>query len=146
MIPEKFRRIPYREGGREFSGADCYGVVRLWLQARRVAELPPWGLVISKRREKTRDAYLATASGFDTVTKAAPDDAICCYDMAGHLDHIGVIVESDSGLGVYHSLASQRRPVVTPLAAFRRLYKQTELLRYAYTARIQPQSEQRRHA
>ena len=143
MIPEQFRRIPYREGGREFSGADCYGVVRLWLQHRNVVDLPPFGLVISKRRSACRDAYLQAASGFFEVVEPMPDDVICCFNKQGQLDHIGVIVDTTTGLGVYHSQASQRRPVVTPLNAFRRLFKHTELLRYGDPESLHAQSQQR---
>lgn len=142
MIPEQFRRIPYREGGREFSGADCYGVVRLWLQYRGVVDLPLFGLVISKRRAACRDAYLQAASGFYEPDNPVPDDVICCFNQQGQLDHIGVIVATSTGPGVYHSQATQKRPVVTPLNVFRRLFKNTELLRYGDPESLHPKSEQ----
>ena len=132
MIPTEFKEIPYVEGGRNFAGADCYGVVRLWLIYRGIVTLPEWGLVISKRLKECAEAYKKTAdSGFVPVFEAHQDDVITCHDSTGALNHIGVIVITSTGPAVYHSSANTRRPVVSPLNSFRRLYKNTELIRYA---------------
>lgn len=136
IIPEHFKKIPYVEGGRDFWGADCYGVLRLWLQYRQIVDLPAWGNVISKRRAACAEAYAKSASGFVSVNEARQDDVITCHNRAGDLEHIGAIIETSTGLSVYHSTATSRRPVVTPLNAFKRHYKNTELIRYANSESI----------
>lgn len=136
MIPDKFRNIPYIEGGRDFNGADCYGVIRLWLLYRNVVDLPEWGSVISKRRTECAAAYNKTVSGFISVTDPQPDDIITCHNIAGDLEHIGAVVDSGTGLAIYHSTKDSGRPTVMPINVFRRLYKRTEFLRYAHSKRI----------
>lgn len=42
---EKYLSIPYKDGGRDLSGCDCYGLVRLILMNERGIELPSFDTV-----------------------------------------------------------------------------------------------------
>lgn len=57
---EKYLSIPYRAGGRDWSGCDCYGLVRLILKEEKGIELPLFETVSSaKEFEMIRSRFHA---------------------------------------------------------------------------------------
>lgn len=90
--------LPWRARGRDRSGVDCYGLVRLvvWERAGLALESYAEGYVTAKERAEL-DALIAGARGARPWVEIAPGDErgfdIALFRVGRALCHIGVVVE-----------------------------------------------------
>ena len=110
-------KIPYKFGGRDWDGVDCYGLAKLIYKEHYNIDLPDW--VMDEVDLKTRDSLIAKAvcSGdFTEVDDPMDGDFVVCSRtrMAHHLGLFyagGVLHGSDNGV-VYEPLSRFSRKYV----------------------------------
>jgi cell wall-associated NlpC family hydrolase len=139
-IAQKYRDIPYLDGGRTVSGADCWGVVRLVLiNEYGVPWLPSWGHIREASHNEIDAAYkssrgvffrvLLEGSGINAAVKSG--DVVCVFNPRGECAHVGVVVPGDTGPTVLHTRPESGVSTL-PLARFAAFYDhRIEYWRYA---------------
>ncbi len=92
--------IPYKFGGRDFDGVDCYGLVSLIYQDRYGIQLPDWERDEINLKDITTRIERVVTSGDFIVTKIPTDGnfAVCARMKAAH--HIGLYYAG----GIIHCL------------------------------------------
>lgn len=111
--------VPYVDGGRDLSGLDCWGLVRLVRHHHHgLPLLESFGRVSPDDKAGMTDGYLAVVSGF--VETAPIDGAIACHFLGDVLWHVGVVVD-ECGLKVLHTGRKLGRPCLSRLAEFERM-------------------------
>jgi cell wall-associated NlpC family hydrolase len=137
MIAQKYKAVPYLDGGRTVRGADCWGLVRLVLmQEFGVKALPEWGHIREAQHSDIDDAYQATKNKFFRVTglnaEVKSGDVVCVFNAAGQCAHVGIVVPGDTGPTVLHTRPESGFPLSLPLARFAQSYDhRIEYWRYA---------------
>lgn len=131
---QKYLAVPFVDGGRDMSGADCWGMVRLVLLDRAGIDLPAYGEIGANER-----ARIAERMGRDSGERPwLPTDAPAALDvLLMHtliqidgswekvIGHVGIMVDSeyvlhtDEGVGVDISKASDRN-IKRRFAGYRR--------------------------
>ncbi|WP_396616805.1 C40 family peptidase [Lysobacter soli] len=88
-----FVGIPYLDRGRTLAGADCYGLVRLALQALRGIELPDYGTYAGGADHDgiTETIERGLHERWRAVTAPVPFDLIVLR-VAGKPRHVGLVV------------------------------------------------------
>ena len=93
----KYIGIPFRDHGRDFTGCDCYGLVRLALLNEFGVELP----LLSDEYEDPRDhdeigAVIASWRPLLTGDRleAAEAGAVAVIKAGGHPAHVGLCIDS----------------------------------------------------
>jgi cell wall-associated NlpC family hydrolase len=111
----KYIQIPFKSGGRDFNGCDCYGLVRLVLKEEFGKELPMLSneyknanVVIDTEKVVKKNLPLLIAK-----EKGTPDEGdVGVFSYRGHTSHVGVYV----GRGkVLHILSTAKYPVCEKL-------------------------------
>lgn len=80
---ERYYRIPYKEGGRDWDGCDCWGFVRLVLLEEGKAELPLF------RGVCTNSEFMQFKESFHRIDKPA-DFCLVQLRPIGSFAHIGL--------------------------------------------------------
>lgn len=126
--------LPFVDGGRDFKGVDCWGLVRLFLSREAHIDVPSYGeisasdLIVSKtiRDESTKEPWadVADARRFDVLV------------MRGRPLHVGVMVDGHNVLHVEEASASVIVPVTMQMIANRKikLCRHRKLCDEAYAA------------
>jgi len=95
--------IPYKAGGRDRDGCDCYGLVRLVLRERFGKEMPEYGECISHGAD---ESYRLISDDMPLVDAFRPDvpqaGDVVVLKMRGQPSHIGVYL---GGGKMLHTLA-----------------------------------------
>lgn len=105
--------IPYRRGGRNYDGVDCYGLVRLVYDVEHGIQLPDWLSGEVDVREPCRGKWTPT------VTPVDGNFVVCPNPMGPH--HMGLYYAG----GVLH--AEHRHGVIyQPIARFRQVHFSVE--------------------
>lgn len=111
--------VPYVDGGRDLSGLDCWGLVRLVRHHHHgLPLLESFGRVLPDDKAGMTRGYHDLVAGF--VETAPVDGAIACHFLGDALWHVGVVVD-ECGLKVLHTGRKQARPSLTRLAEFERM-------------------------
>lgn len=96
---------PYRPGGRGPLYFDCWGLAREALARYGWPNLPAFGRISARSRERVQ---LAVASMLPLVEPcAAQDGALAAVYRGGRLDHVGVVMEIDGRLFVMHTSSTR---------------------------------------
>lgn len=114
----RYINIPYVNKGREFSGADCWGLVRLVYLHELGIELPDYGEVsaddlskVHRKVEDVQEQWEAVAhndiQAFDICVMRAPGKRIIC--------HVGVVVDKNRILHVEKRTDSVIVPLNDPI-------------------------------
>lgn len=110
--------IPYRFGGRDADGLDCYGLVKMIYEKEYYTQLPDWLTDVRDLKVRNDEFTKAITSG-DFVEKEAPSDGdfvVCYRTRAAHhmgLYFAGGVIHCVEGTGVsYEHLAKFQRKYV----------------------------------
>ncbi len=123
-----YSTIPYVERGRDFSGADCWGFVRL--QCINEDQIPPdavpsFGALTGADPSGMTDAYRSTLPAFKRVARPLPGAVACCFDGRGNFRHVGRVWRDGSRLVVSHTRAATG-PLKTDVREFCQGFKTVE--------------------
>lgn len=124
-----YLNVPYVEGGRDMSGLDCWGATRFVLH--HIFNLPlftSFGHVRSKHKSEFNGAYSVLAEQFNECSPK--DGAVACGFTAGNMVHMGVCIELDGQLMIFHTCRKHGGSFVR-LAAFNRLFFEVKFYEYA---------------
>lgn len=118
-----FLSVPYVDGGRDWGGLDCWGIVRAvryWLL--NLPMLDSFGHITNNgghdHYQGMTAAYHELKNNYQEVTPA-PGAIACCFNQ-GTLIHVGVVVTSGNQLKVLHT-RYKTGPHLTSLRHFNRL-------------------------
>lgn len=94
MDINKYIKIPYRIKGRDFSGCDCWGLVRLVLKEEFRTDLPMFSIYESVEDSKKVEKLIRENKPLvDVEEKGLPDIGdLCLMNFVGSLQHIGIYV------------------------------------------------------
>ena len=98
MWTDKYLDIPFVIGGRDWTGCDCYGLVRLILAEQFGKQIPDYAEGYS---ELTTDALRPIA---DAIVGGVPSDVVTCpragdvalIALKGYEFHCGVFIDSNT--------------------------------------------------
>lgn len=92
----RYINVPYIDKGREFSGADCWGLIRLVYLHELGIDLPSYGEVSAENLAKVHRKVEEVAEQWEAVEPAdiQPFD-VCVMRIAGKrlVCHVGVVVD-----------------------------------------------------
>ena len=118
-----FLTIPYVDGGRDWTGLDCWGIVRAaryWLLNRPL--LTSFGHIINNgghdHYQGMTAAYHSLKNHYQEV-QPVPGAIACCFNQ-DTLIHVGVVVRSSNILKVLHT-RYRTGPHLTSIRNFNRL-------------------------
>jgi len=110
----------YEDGGRGPNAFDCWGLVRDVLHKYfDVPELLSYGCVCPDDKRSMNAGYKVVKTGFKAC--CAVPGAVACGYRSGCLVHVGVVVETASGLRVLHASRASGVSLVS-LREFERLF------------------------
>ncbi len=119
MTLNEMMNIPYRDHGRDSSGVDCWGFIRLVRHHHHhLPMLASFGNVSPDDKAGMTQGYQSVITSF-TQTKPV-DGAIACHFIGDTLVHVGVVV-NENGLKVAHTGRKMGRPRLCRLADFERM-------------------------
>lgn len=113
--------IPYRWGGRDESGLDCYGLVKLVYANEYGIELPDWiGTEIDLRGRENEISKAVTSGDFEELNEPVEGCFVVCYrsKVAHHLGlfYAGCVLHSHRNTGAVfeplHQFVSQYGKVI----------------------------------
>lgn len=109
--------IPYRFAGRDMSGVDCYGLVKLIYENEYGYDMPDWAIdrIDLKGRHDAIESVV-TSGAFTETDKPVDGDLVVCYRTKAAC-HVGVYYAN----GVIHS-AENKSVIYEPLSRFSRAY------------------------
>lgn len=84
--------IPFRDGGRDRDGVDCWGLVRLYYRERYRHELPSFEIPVGQIREIMRRVRDEERSGRWQRLDEPEEGAIVTMAHAEHSHHLGLWV------------------------------------------------------
>ena len=91
---EKYVGIPYAEKGREISGIDCWGLVRLIYKNEYKIDLPSFNAEYeSSDDERIQELFAQYKEGWELVTEPKEGD-IVLFRLFGVELHVGLLVDS----------------------------------------------------
>jgi hypothetical protein len=100
MINE-WLKIPYKDHGRDITGCDCWGLVRIARLELRGEELPSYGMVKPGNKFELTHAADAIIHDYEFKQIAIPKTGTIATVWRGALCyHVGIVVMCDCGLGV----------------------------------------------
>lgn len=121
MTLNDIMEIPYIDNGRDLSGCDCYGVVRLarhYLFGREL--MPMFGAVDGSNKRQLTDAVKKTESSYRKCSRSP--GAIATAWRGRVCLHVGVVVISDGRQMILESESGYRLPKLTPPRVFEARY------------------------
>jgi cell wall-associated NlpC family hydrolase len=93
--------IPYKDYGRDLSGVDCWGLVRLVWKELRGEWLPSYGLISPSDKTTLTGATLEVRDGFGFFQQSEVRPGAIATCWRGDLClHVGVVVKAEGRLAV----------------------------------------------
>lgn len=107
---ESYLDIPFRDGGRDRAGCDCWGLVRLVWAEQRGRELPAWD-AYGTVRDRAAIAPLLSAAlpVFEPLAEPRPF-SIALFRSAVSVFHVGVMVDESRMLDIETAAGVWVRP------------------------------------
>jgi len=106
----RFVGIPWRDGGRDFYGCDCYGLCHLVFRDRYGIELPSYVGAYASPRERDEVAMLLAdhipADGWRPVEDAQREGDGVLFRLMNAPRHVGLVVEPGVFLHVEERLGA----------------------------------------
>lgn len=97
---EKYIGIPYADKGRDVTGIDCWGLVRLVYKDELNIDLPSFvAEYTSEDDERIEELFAQYKEGWESVDKPNVGDVVV-FRMLGYESHIGVVVNDKQFLHV----------------------------------------------
>jgi len=97
---EKYIGIPYAEKGRDISGLDCYGLVRLIYKNEYKIDLPSFTADYdADDNTRIQDLFAQYKEGWETIDQPSEGDVVL-FRMMGIESHIGIVIDSSHFLHV----------------------------------------------
>ncbi len=112
----KYIGIPFLEKGRDRSGIDCYGLVRLVLAEQFNVDMPSYTEIYESIEEDAKvigDTIYHAAMQWDRVESANPGD-VCILRMLGHPMHCGIMADDRHMLHVIENTDSGIEDITRP--------------------------------
>ncbi|MCK7461137.1 MAG: hypothetical protein MZU84_03270 [Sphingobacterium sp.] len=101
MSIEKYLHIPYKDYGRDYDGADCWGLVRLIRHDLRGDWLPSFGEVLPDDKAAITSSALKVIDLHRLVETPSPAvGAIATIWKPNLCTHVGIVVEIENRLAV----------------------------------------------
>lgn len=126
--------VPYRDGGRDCAGFDCWGLVRHVLHSHYgLPWLESFGHVSPDDKQHLTDSYQQVVPAF--VPGACVPGAVACGFRGACLIHVGVVVNSGGQPMVLHT-SRRHGPTLQSPRAFRRLFERTAFFEYSHAKRF----------
>jgi cell wall-associated NlpC family hydrolase len=112
--------LPFRDFGRDRTGIDCWGLVRLVLAERAGADVPTYGAISAMDLAGVSEAVADALSSdvWPRVTAYRPLDVVVMRGV-GRGCHMGILVEPTKLLHIEASTNSVCVPLRHPSVAFR---------------------------
>lgn len=111
--------VPYVDHGRDLSGLDCWGFVRLVRHHyHHLPMLSSFGSVSPDDKSGMTKGYDQVVDGF-CQTKPI-NGAIACHFAGDTLVHVGVVIE-ENGLKVAHTGRKMKKPRLVRFSEFERM-------------------------
>jgi sulfur carrier protein ThiS len=99
-MTEKYIGLRYKAKGRDFSGTDCYGLVRLFYKEELKIDLPAFDSEYEATEEqRIQELFAQYREGWDEVTTPLHGDVVL-FRVLGKVRHIGVMITPESFLHV----------------------------------------------
>ncbi len=126
----KYIGLPFVDGGRDMTGCDCWGLVRLVLRERGGIEVPSFAHIAAVNARAVRDEIARNATGGDWIEVARGDArALDVIEMRGGLDingtlqaagtHVGLVVARGQLMHIEHGIDAVLQPFTGPLVRSR---------------------------
>lgn len=118
---DKWQKIPYKDYGRDESGADCWGLVRIIRKELRGDDLSPLLSLSPKEKSEKHAAYIdLTGNGFP---ESNPKSGAVVFVFFGRMCiHAGIIVPIENRLCVVDT-TSKTGVKYEPLESYCNRYK-----------------------
>jgi cell wall-associated NlpC family hydrolase len=116
--PDRYMKVPFVDGGRSMSGADCYGLVRLVMERECSILLPSYGEISARDLAKIAVSMEADASSEAWVSAEQPrefDVAVMRWFARPQTGHVGIMIDSRR---VLHTEERTGSPVIVPLTHY----------------------------
>ncbi|OCH31980.1 phage tail protein [Aliivibrio fischeri] len=119
MTLNELMNVPYCDHGRDGSGLDCWGFVRLVRNYHHnLPMLASFGTVSPDDKSGMTKGYDQVVTEFCQTEPI--DGAIACHFIGETLIHVGVVI-NENGLKVAHTGRKLRRPRLVRLSEFERM-------------------------
>ena len=111
----KYLHVPFVDGGRDWKGADCWGLLRLIYAAELGIELPSYGHISAEDTVKKEQAFLSGGDDFNVWRQVTSDpdpfDVVVMRVYGSrHVGHCGVVTNDGQ---ILHS-DGQAGPCIVP--------------------------------
>ena len=128
----QYLSVPYLDGGRDFSGMDCWGLVRHVLHYQYGWPLlKSFGHVCADDKAHLTESYHTQVGLF---SRCQPKTQAVAAGFRGLLlIHIGICIEIDGKCLVLET-SKKRGVTLTDLSQFNRMYSRTEFYHYGRAA------------
>lgn len=132
-LDHKFINIPFKSGGRDFDGADCWGVAILFYKEYFGIDLPSFrNEYYVSDTARLKELIALHREGWERVTKPSVGDLVL-FKVLGQETHIGVYIGNDKFL---HALENQSS-VVQSLTSLEWSKRIVGYFRYSENAKSQ---------
>lgn len=109
----KYIGIPYKPAGRDVTGTDCYGLVRLVQKEQFGIELPSFDTEYDGNDEARLEELIKQyKEGWEQIDKPEAGSVVL-FSVLGYESHIGIAVDSESFLHVRENMDSVIEPFST---------------------------------
>lgn len=109
----KYIGIPYKPAGRDVTGIDCYGLVRLVQKEQFGIELPSFDTEYDGNDEARLEELIKQyKEGWEQIDKPEAGSVVL-FSVLGYESHIGIAVDSESFLHVRENMDSVIEPFST---------------------------------
>lgn len=128
---EKYIGIPFIDGGRDWQGVDCWGLVRLVLMVERQIIVPSYGDISAQELAKVAKEVAGESSKepWHPIIRALPLDVAVMHRRRAPI-HVGIMADSSHLLHIEVATSTVLVEVTHPSVSFRSIsyFRHQELL------------------